>query len=81
MKFTIGTIPNSIEFKEVYNLIKSSLLYADDIELIGMLEYTVFKYLPNRIDSVKDFETLMNSMIPILKSVEIDYISNGGFKG
>lgn len=46
MKFTIGTVSNFQEYDQDINLIKSSLLYADDIELIGLTEYTVFKYLP-----------------------------------
>ena len=36
MKFTIGTISNSVNLEEDISLIKSSLLYADEIELIGM---------------------------------------------
>ena len=43
MKFTIGTVSGYLEFTEDINLIKSSLLYADEIEMIGMLEYAVFK--------------------------------------
>ena len=39
MKFTIGTASSSMNFEEDLKLIKSSLLYADSIELIGMAEY------------------------------------------
>ena len=42
MKFSIGTASSSLEFEEDMRLIKSSLLYADEIELIGMAEYAVF---------------------------------------
>lgn len=42
MKFTIGTASSSMEFEEDIRLIKSSLLYADEIELIGMAEYAIF---------------------------------------
>lgn len=66
MKFTIGTASSSLDFEEDIKLIKSSLLYADEIELIGMAEYAVFKYLPGRISSVKDIETLVDSFIPLL---------------
>ena len=70
MKFTIGTASSSLGFEEIYGLIKSSLLYADEIELIGMVEYAIFRYFPNRINSVKDFDSLMNSFIPFLKSLD-----------
>ena len=46
MKFSIGTASSNMEFEESLKLIKSSLLYADEIELIGMAEYAVFNYLP-----------------------------------
>ena len=36
MKFSIGTASSSLEFEEDMRLIKSSLLYADEIELIGL---------------------------------------------
>ena len=41
MKFTIGTASSSMEFAEDMKLIKSSLIYADEIELIGMAEYDI----------------------------------------
>jgi len=71
MKFTIGTASSSLNFEEDLKLIKSSLLYADEIELIGMAEYAVFRYLPDRIDSVKDIRTLADSFIPLLKSINV----------
>ncbi len=40
-KFTIGTISNSLDLAEDLKLIKSSILYADEIELIGMAEYGI----------------------------------------
>ena len=49
MKFSIGTASSSLEFEEDMRLIKSSLLYADEIELIGMAEYAVFTYFPRCI--------------------------------
>lgn len=69
MKFTIGTVSSSLDFEEDIKLIKSSLLYADEIELIGMAEYAVFKYLPRRVNSVKDIESLLDSFIPLLSSI------------
>ena len=39
MKFTIGTVSNFQEYEKDLQLIKSSLLYADEIELIGLTEY------------------------------------------
>ena len=70
MKFTIGTVSSNLEFEEDLKLIKSSLLYADEVELIGMAEYTIFNYLPNCVNSSNDVFDLMDSMIPILKMVE-----------
>lgn len=70
MKFTIGTVSSNLEFEEDLKLIKSSLLYADDIELIGMAEYAIFKYLPSCISSARDVFELMDNFTPILKIVE-----------
>lgn len=76
MKFTIGTVSSSLDFEDDIKLIKSSLLYADEIELIGMAEYAVFKYLPRRINSVKDIESLLDSFIPFLNSISTDGASD-----
>lgn len=70
MKFTIGTVSNSIDLTEDINLIKSSLLYADDIELIGMMEYAVFKYLPRQIFDASTIEEMINKWVPFLNSLE-----------
>ena len=53
MKFTIGTVSNSLNLLEELKLIKSSILYADEIELIGMVEYAVYKYLQKMFLSPK----------------------------
>lgn len=71
MKFTIGTVSSNMEFAETLNLIRSSLLYADDIELIGMIEYAVFAYLPNRILKPKDISQLLNCITPFIKSIDV----------
>lgn len=55
MKFTIGTVSNFQEYEKDLQLIKSSLLYADEIELIGLTEYAVFKYLPVVMDGGERF--------------------------
>lgn len=72
MKFTIGTVSNIQEYDQDINLIKSSLLYADDIELIGLTEYTVFKYLPSVFDGGKDLDELISGLITFLRSVNIE---------
>lgn len=72
MKFTIGTVSSSLDLLEDIKLIKSSLLYADEIELIGMVEYAVFKYIPQRLNSINDIETLVDSFLPLLRSLETD---------
>ena len=69
MKFTIGTVSNFQQYENALNLIKSSLLYADEIELIGLTEYAVFKYLPTLLDSEKTLDELIDGMIPFLRSV------------
>lgn len=69
MKFTIGTASSNMTFEEDIRLIKSSLLYADEIELIGMAEYTVFNYLPKCIDA-KDFEKIISNLISLLRAFE-----------
>ncbi len=72
MKFTIGTVSSSVDFEEDIKLIKSALLYADEIELIGMAEYALLKYIPNMIDSVKDVDTLADAFVPLFKSIPIE---------
>lgn len=71
MKFTIGTVSSNIDMTEDINLIKSALLYADEIELIGMVEYAIFKYLPGLVNNAKGLEELMTNWIPFLQSVEV----------
>ena len=71
MKFTIGTMSNFQQFEKALNLIKSSLLYADEIELIGLTEYVVCKYLPNILNCEKNLELFINDLIPFLKSINI----------
>ncbi len=71
MKFTIGTVSQFQQYKKDLDLIKCSLLYADEIELIGLTEYAVFKYLPAILDRGKTVEELIDGMIPFLRSVNI----------
>ena len=47
-------------------------MYADEIELIGMAEYAVFKYLPECIGSVKNIDTLVDAFVPLLKSIDVE---------
>ena len=70
MKFTIGTASSSMNFEEDLKLIKSSLLYADTIELIGMAEYAIYKYLPKCFDKSSDIEGMLKSFIPFLESFD-----------
>ena len=71
MKFTIGTVSDFQDYDQDINLIKSSLLYADDIELIGLTEYAVFKYLPKVLDAEKDIDELINGLVPLIKSINL----------
>lgn len=71
MKFTIGTISNFSDLSESIKLIKSSLLYADEIEMLGITEYAVHKYLPSLLDSSKGFEPMLDKLIPFLESANI----------
>ena len=59
MKFTIGTASSNMEFEEDYKLIKSALLYADEIELIGMAEYAIYNYLPKCFSNAKEIEKIL----------------------
>lgn len=72
MKFTIGTASSNLEFNEDMKLIKGALLYADEVEIVGMAEYAVFKYFPARLSKAKDMEGLITSFIPFLKSLDND---------
>ena len=70
MKFTIGTASSNREFKETMSLIKSSLLYADEIELIGMVEYMLFSYIPDHLNDAKDMDQLLMGIKLLLKSLD-----------
>lgn len=70
MKFTIGTASSNVSFEEDIRLIKSSLLYADEVELIGMAEYTIFKYLPMSLNGSDDIEIVLTNLITILKAFD-----------
>ena len=70
MKFSIGTASSSLEFEEDMRLIKSSLLYADEIELIGMAEYAVFTYFPRCITEKRDIQKLINNFVILLQAFE-----------
>lgn len=70
MKFTIGTASSSMEFEEDIRLIKSSLLYADEIELIGMAEYAIFNYLPKCLLSTSDFDSVISNLISLLSAFD-----------
>lgn len=69
MRFTIGTVSSNLEFEETMRLIKSSLLYADEVELIGMIEYAVFCYIPNHIYNTKEIGELLKGISLLLKSI------------
>lgn len=71
MKFTIGTVSNFQKYDDDLKLIKSSLLYADEIELIGLTEYAAFCYLPGIFDKNKNLNDLIDGMIPFIRSVNI----------
>lgn len=70
MKFTIGTASSSMEFEEDIRLIKSSLLYADEIELIGMAEYAIFNYLPKCLLSTSEFDSVISNLISLLSAFD-----------
>lgn len=71
MKFTIGTISNSIDLQDDMKLIKSSILYADEIELIGLVEYALYKYLPCTVFGNEELDVLIPAMCSFLQSIEI----------
>lgn len=72
MKFSVGTASSSMEFEEDIRLIKSSLLYADEVELIGMAEYAIFNYLPKCLSETKGIEKTINNLISLLKAFEFN---------
>lgn len=71
MKFTIGTVSNFHQFEQDLRLIKSSLLYADEIELIGLTEYVTFRYLPRVLDCQNNLEEFIDGLIPFLRSINV----------
>jgi len=59
-----------MNFDEDLKLIKSSLLYADEVELIGMAEYAIYKYLPRQLTNAKDLDSLITCFVPFFKSFD-----------
>ena len=72
MKFTIGTVSNSLDLTEDLNLIKSSILYADEVELIGLAEYALYKYLPDHVFNVQNFYEMIPVMRTFLQNLKLD---------
>lgn len=72
MKFTIGTVSNSLDLAEDLKLIKSSILYADEIELIGMAEYALYKYLPDHVFNAQDLDAMIPALRTFLQSLKPD---------
>lgn len=72
MKFSVGTASSSMEFEEDIRLIKSSLLYADEVELIGMAEYAIFNYLPKCLSETKGIEKTIYNLTSLLKAFEFN---------
>ena len=70
MKFTIGTVSNSLDLTEDLKLIKSSILYADEIELIGIAEYALYKYIPNCIFYAQDIDAIFRTLRLFLQSLK-----------
>lgn len=70
MKFTLGTVSSNLYMSETYKLLKCSLLYADEVELIGIAEYALYQYFPRIEDDSKDLEGLVNCLTPLLKSID-----------
>ena len=70
MKFTIGTASSNMNFEEDLKLIKSSLLYADTIEMIGMAEYAIFNYMPKCFDGSTSIEKMMKNFVPLLQAFD-----------
>lgn len=70
MKFTIGTASSNMDFTEDMKLIKSSLLYADEIELIGMAEYAIYNYLPKCIAKANGIDGIISAFIPFLSAFD-----------
>ncbi len=70
MKFTIGTVSNSLNLEADLKLIKSSILYADEIELIGMAEYVLYKYLPTSVFGAKDLDSMISALRLFLQSIQ-----------
>lgn len=72
MRIALGTVNSNLCFAEDLQLIKGSLLYADEVELIGMAEYALYQYLPQRIIATNDISEMLAWMIPLLKSFDND---------
>lgn len=72
MRFTIGTVSNSFDLSEDLKLIKSSILYADEIELIGMAEYALYHYIPKYLFNAKDLDVMIPMLRTFLQSIKFN---------
>lgn len=72
VKFVIGTVSDDLELKEDLKLIRASLLYADEIELIGIAEYALMHYLPKGIVKAHDINEIFNVFMPFIKAVNTE---------
>lgn len=75
MRFVIGTASSDLHFDNDLKLIKSALLYADDVQLLGMAEYAVFIYIPQFIKTMgesKDLEELLKGILPFINSIDVE---------
>lgn len=59
MKFTIGTVSGSLDLTEDLRLIRSAILYADEVELIGLVEYALYRYLPSVFQSYNNLNEVL----------------------
>lgn len=76
MKFSIGTASSSMEFEETLKLIKSSLMYADEVELIGMAEYAIYNYFVKCLTGSKNIENIFENLISLLQAFDNNEAQN-----
>ena len=70
IKFSIGTVASKLDLTENITLIKSSLLYADEIEMIGIMEYMLSILVPQIVNSSEDAFKTIKKLLPFIETLE-----------
>lgn len=76
IKFSIGTVSKELDLSHDITLLKAALLYADEIEIIGMMEYALGILIPQIINSPKGGFDCIEKLLPLFESLGSQEVQN-----